>query len=308
MKAIQINQYGDNSVLPEAEIEIPFIEPNQVLVKLKASAVNPVDYKIRSGFMQAQLPKNFPFTLGWEGAGVITSLGTEIKNYKIGDEVILMPNFLQGGTYAEYVAVNADEIIRKPADLEFENAATLPVAWSTAWTALVKDINIRPQQNILILGAGGAVGKMAVQIAKKYGLNVTGTATGEDIITLETFRIDEVIDYKSTDIASLKKKFDVVLDLVGGEFLKKAYALVKKGGSIISTTQFPDTEMLSKYSIHGKMTFTTMDKTAFDQLFIWLDKDEIQLKSPDIFELHQAKEALALVENRKIKNKIIFKF
>lgn len=126
MQAVQINQYGDNSVLEHVEIPIPQPLSNQVLVQLKASSVNPVDFKIRSGYLSGALPKTFPFSLGWEGAGIITEVGNDVELYKQGDEVMLMANFMQGGTYAEYVVVNADEIMLKPKSISFAEASVLP--------------------------------------------------------------------------------------------------------------------------------------------------------------------------------------
>ncbi|HNA42921.1 MAG TPA: NADP-dependent oxidoreductase, partial [Saprospiraceae bacterium] len=175
MQAVQINKYGDNSVLEQVDIPIPKILPDQVLVKVKYASVNPVDYKIRSGFMAGVLPKSFPFTLGWEASGIITDTAHDVLNYKTGDEIILMSNFMQGGTYAEYVAVNAGEIMSKPTSLDFADAAVIPFSLGTAYTALLMDTQIMPGQKLLILGAGGAVGRMAIQIAKNLGLEVTGT-------------------------------------------------------------------------------------------------------------------------------------
>lgn len=305
MKAIQINQYGDNSVLNYVETEIPQPLPHQVLVKVKAAAVNPVDYKIRSGYMQQQLPKTFPFTLGWEGAGEIISLGSEVKRFNMQDEVLFMPNFMQGGTYAEYVAVNENELVKKPKNINFNTAATIPVAWSTAWTALMKEANIQKGQRILILGAGGSVGQMAVQLARMKGTYVAGTATGKNLTEIKQLGIDRAIDYTSTDIVSLNKTFDVVLDLAGGDLMAKSYPLVRDGGWLLSTTQFPDAQLLETNKINGKMVFTALDTAAFQQLFAWLDSQEIRLKMPDVYPLEKAAEALGLVEKRKAKNKMV---
>lgn len=308
MKAVQINQYGDNSVLENVEIAIPTILPNQVLVKLKASSVNPVDYKIRSGFFASQMTKSFPFTLGWEGAGSIAEVGNEIGRFAIGDDVIIMPNFMQGGTYAEYVTVNEDEIFRKPVSMEFTSAAVLPFSIGTAYTALIEDAKIEQGQKILIHGAGGAVGQMAVQIAKNKGLFVVGTASGENINELRNLGIDQVIDYSTNDFTSELNDLDVILDLVGGETLAKSYGIMKKGGVIVSTTQPPSPSELTNYGLSGKMTMTSLKSINFDEVTRWIDEGKIKIKQPQIFALQDAQEALALVENRKSKAKIVFEF
>ncbi len=308
MKAVQINQYGDNSVLETVEISIPKVMPNQVLVQLKASAVNPVDYKIRSGFFASHMPKSFPFTLGWEGAGVVTALGEETTLFNIGDEVMLMPNFMQGGTYAEYVAVNENEVMLKPKTIPFSEAAVIPFSLGTAYTALIEDAAINSGQKLFIHGAGGAVGQMAVQIAKNKGLYVIGTATGTNIQELKDLGIDQVIDYKITDFASVVKDVDVVLDLVGGETLAKSYAIVKKGGAIVSTTQPPSPSELDKYGLKGKMTMTQFEANKFKEVTQWIAEAKVKVKKPQVYQLTDAQEALSIVENRKSKSKIVFEF
>ncbi len=308
MQAIQIEQYGDNSVLKSVQIQIPKPNPNQVLVKLKASSVNPVDHKIRSGFMAGMLKKKFPFTLGWEGVGIITEAGGEVNSFQVGDEVMVMPNFMEGGTYAEYVVVAEQEVVLKPRTLSFNEAAIIPFSIGTAYTSLVEDAQIAKGQKLLIHGAGGAVGQMAVQIAKMHGLDVIGTASGENIKELQTLGIDQVIDYRTTDFSKELQNLDVILDLVGGETLAKSYPLLKKGGTIITTTQPPSKSELNKHGITGKMTFTTNNADKFKQIDQWLDEGLIKVKAPKVFELAAAMDALSLVEKRKAKSKVVFEF
>jgi len=308
MQAVQINQYGDNSVLENTVIPIPQPMPNQVLVQLKASSVNPVDYKIRSGYMSGVLPKSFPFTLGWEGAGIITEVGNDVKNYQLGDEIMLMANFMQGGTYAEYVAVNADEIMLKPKSLSFAEASVVPFSLGTAYTALIEDAQIKEGQQLLIHGAGGAVGQMAVQIAKKMGLRVIGTATGNNLQEITALGVDTAIDYANTDFSTVVKNVDVVLDLVGGETLSKSYALVKKGGMIVSTTQPPNAAELTKYGISGNMTQTRANSKIFSKISAWLETEKMKVKQPQVLSFSDAKNALSLVENRKTHAKIVLAF
>lgn len=308
MKAIQINNYGDNSLLQYVEVPIAQPHSNQILVKLNASSVNPIDYKIRSGFMSQVLKKEFPFTLGWEGAGIITEVGSNVNSYKVGDEVMVMPNFMQGGTYAEYVTVSEQEVVSKPKNLSFNKASTIPFSIGTAYISLIEDAQIKEGQKILIHGAGGSVGQMAVQIAKIMGLYVIGTATGNKITELIDLGIDKVIDYKTSNFSEELQNLDVILDLVGGETLQKSYPLLKKGGSIISATQPPEESELEKHGITGKMTFTYNNAAYFKQIIQWLEEGLITVKAPQVFKLSEAKEALSLVENRKATSKIVFEF
>lgn len=305
MVAIQINQYGDNSMLQMQDVPVPMPAPNQVLVEIKAAAVNPVDYKIRSGYMSGHLPKTFPFTLGWEGAGIVSAVGENVQQFKAGDEVMLMPNFLQGGTYATFVAVNETEMMLKPQTISFATAAVIPFSLGTAYTALIEDADIKSGQRLLIHGAGGAVGQMAVQIAKHYGLYVIGTATGNNLEELKALGIDEVIDYATTDFAAVANQLDVVLDLVGGATLAQSYALLKEGGVIVSTTQPPAIEELQKHKINGKMTRTQFEPKKFQEVLEWVETGKIKVKSPQVLPLSQAQQALATVESRKANSKIV---
>jgi NADPH:quinone reductase-like Zn-dependent oxidoreductase len=192
--------------------------------------------------------------------------------------------------------------------LSFNEASIIPFSIGTAYTSLIEDAQIAKGQKLLIHGAGGAVGQMAVQIAKINGLYVIGTATGDNINELLDSGIDQVIDYKTSDFSEKPKDLDVILDLVGGETLAKSYPLLKKGGTIISTTQPPEESALIKYGISGKMTFAHNSTNKFKQINQWLDEGLIKIKPPQVFKLSQAKEALSLVENRKAKSKIVFEF
>ena len=212
---------------------------------------------------------------------------------------------MQGGTYAEYVAVNAGEIMSKPTSLDFADAAVIPFSLGTAYTALLMDTQIMPGQKLLILGAGGAVGRMAIQIAKNLGLEVTGTAKGNDIQELLSLGIDHVVDYTKADYFDALNDFDVVLDLVGGETQAKSFKTLRKGGTIVSTTQPPDSGELQHYGLNGKMTRTKCDPEKFAVPLQWLEEGKIKVKEPQIMNFGSAKEALALVENREAKSKIV---
>jgi NADPH:quinone reductase-like Zn-dependent oxidoreductase len=147
MKAIEIQNYGDSTTLQIVEIAKPTIGNHQVLIKIKASSINPVDIKIRMGYLAAMLPKTFPMVLGWEASGIIEAVGVQVQDLKIGDEVYTMPNFMQGGTYAEYVAVNGNEVALKPTTISFEKASTVPMVAGAAYTSLVSSTSFRWTKN-----------------------------------------------------------------------------------------------------------------------------------------------------------------
>jgi len=306
MKAIQIRQYGDFSNLQEVEIEKPGIQENQVLIKISASAVNPIDIKLRTGFLAAVMPKNLPFTLGWEAAGTITEVGSDVSGFKVGDEVYTMPNFMQGGTYAEYVAVNATEIALKPRTLSFLQAATVPMVAGAAYTSLMTIAQISQGQKVLIHGAAGAVGSFAVQLAKSKGAYVIGTAQGAGIDLIKSLGADEVVDYTKVDFANSVSDLDVVLDLVGGETLAKSYGLVKKGGIVVSAVMPTSQEQTNILGIRGVMAQTPPDGKMFSAIATLIDGGKLKVQEPVVYSLAEAQKAHQAIENRTAKGKIVF--
>lgn len=306
MKALQINEYGGVSTLQTVAIEKPSFGTNQVLIKIRASAVNPVDAKIRAGYLAQIMPKTFPLILGWEASGIIEAIGSDVENLKIGDEVYTMPNMGQGGTYAEYVAVNANEVALKPKTISHLQAAAVPMGASTAYTCIIKVAAIHSGQKILIHGAAGAVGYFAVQMAKLNGAYVIGTATGEGIDLLKSIGADEVIDYATTDFATIVKDVDVVLDLVGGEAQTKSFAVLKKNGLLLSTVTPPSPEKATEFGVNAQFVFTQPDAAMLTQLAHWIDEGKLKTQQPTVLSLDQAQQAHEMIENRTAKRKLVF--
>ena len=308
MKAVEIKNYGDSSTLQVVETAKPAIGNNQVLIKIKASSINPVDLKIRMGYLAAMLPKTFPIVLGWEASGIIEAVGTQVQNLKVGDEVYTMPNFMQGGTYAEYAAVNENEVALKPKTISFEKASTVPMVAGAAYTSLLKVAQVSNGQKILIHGAAGAVGSYAVQMAKEKGLYVIGTASGAGIELLKNLGADEVIDYTTTDFSTIVNDLDVVLDLVGGETLEKSYTLVKKGGILVSTVMPPSAEKAIELGISVAMTNTEPDVAMLNEIAKLIDAGKLKVQEPILSTLDHAQADQQSIENRTAKGKIVFKF
>ena len=306
MKAIQIKNYGDSSTLQIVETAKPTIEKNQVLIKIKASSINPVDIKIRMGYLAAMLPKTFPMVLGWEASGIIEAVGDQVQDLKIGDEVYTMPNFMQGGTYAEYVAVNGNEVALKPTTISFEKASTVPMVAGAAYTSLVKVAQVSSGQKILIHGAAGAVGTYAVQMAKEKGLYVIGTASGAGLELLKNLGADEVIDYTTTDFSTAVNDLDVVLDLVGGETLEKSYNIIKKGGILVSTVMPPSADKATELGISVAMTNTMPDVAMLNEIATLIDAGKLQVQEPILSTLDNAQADHLTIENRTAKGKIVF--
>lgn len=255
MKAIQIHEYGDADVLRYEDAEKPQIQPDDVLIRVAATSFNPVDAKIRAGFMKDQMPKTLPFILGWDCAGTIEEIGANVKNFKAGDEVFAMMDFARGGSYAEYVAVNANQVALKPKSLSFVESAALPMVAQTALLAL-ETAELKAGQTILIHGGAGGVGSMAIQMAKALGAKVITTASGEDLELVKSLGADQAIDYKTTNFKTVVKDVDAVLDVLGGQTQTDSFGVLKRGGILIATAQPPSKETAEEYGVRAQIIFT----------------------------------------------------
>lgn len=241
MKAIVIEQYGGSEQLVEKELQKPVLQDNQVLIEMHATSINPIDWKIREGYMKEMIPFEFPIILGWDAAGVVSEVGDKVTRFKVGDEVFARPA-MPSGTYSEYVAVEEELVALKPKNLSFEEAASVPLAGLTAWQCLVDFGQVKEGDKVLIHAGSGGVGSFAIQIAKSFGAHVLSTASGKNEAFLKELGVDEFINYKTTDFTEVAQNVDLVVDTMGGEILEKSLSVVKKGGRLVSISGQPDAE------------------------------------------------------------------
>lgn len=226
MKAIVIDQYGSVEELKERQILKPVVTYNEVLIRILATSVNPVDWKTRKGDLQQQLQFSFPITLGLDVARVIEEVGEEVEGFKIGDKVFTKPENIGKGSYAEFIAVKSDLVTYMPTNLSFEEAASIPLAGLTAWQSLVDYAKIKENDRVFIHAGAGGVGSLAIQIAKSFGAFVATTASGKNEEFLKDLGADLVIDYKKDKFEELLSDFDIVLDTIGGEVQEKVFKLL----------------------------------------------------------------------------------
>src|SRR3989344_1469278 len=218
MKAIQINGYGDNSVVALNEKATkPKVSAGEILVEVSSAGVNPVDWKIREGYLKGMIPLAFPATLGSDFSGVVAEVGEGDTSVKQGDEAYGMDNVMTGGSFAEFIVVDATALSLKPTRATHAEAASLPLVGLSAWQALVEQINIRKGQKILVHGGAGGIGTIAIQLAKHLGVYVTTTASQKDIDYVKGLGADEVIDYQNVRFEEKLKAYDAVFDTAGGE-------------------------------------------------------------------------------------------
>ncbi|HTO05141.1 MAG TPA: NADP-dependent oxidoreductase [Opitutus sp.] len=257
MKAIIINGYGDPEELREAELPVPQPSTGEVLVEIHAASINPVDWKIRSGRMSAILSYSFPLVLGLDISGVVKSPGASAHRFKIGDEVLAKINLAQSGGYAEFTAIDENRLLRKPTGLSFAEAAALPLAGITAWTALTDHARLSRGETILIHGGAGGVGSLAIQFAKALGAVVVTTASEANTAFVRSLGADRVINYRKEDFASvLGRTVDVVFDMIGGDVLTKSYDVLVPGGRLVTISSAPDASLAAKRGITASFFVT----------------------------------------------------
>jgi len=249
MKAIRIHQYGGLSEeLKYEDVPVPEIKENQVLVKVYAASLNHLDMIKASGKMKDSMPIDLPWIPGHDFAGVIENPGLNDKMFKVGDAVYGNCN---GGAFAEFVAVDIDKVVKKPTNLTFVEAASVPLVAETAWQAVFDHGHLQKGQNVLIHGAAGGVGEYAVQFSHKIGAKVYATALAVDEPLLKSLGAYEVIDYETKDFSKQVEDIDLVLVLAGGDTQLKSYPVMKEYGRLVSTTGPILENVAKKYKITG---------------------------------------------------------
>lgn len=239
MKAATINRYGPAEVLQITEVEKPQIKPNQLLIKVHASSVNPIDWKIRSGMLKLLTGGKFPMILGFDVSGEVVAAGEQITRFNIGDLVFARLEQLPGNAYAEYVACSEMAAALKPSNLTQGQAAAVPLAALTALQALRDDGQIQPGQKVLINGASGGVGTFAVQIAKAMETEVTAVCSTKNIELIKSLGADRVIDYTQQDFTQNAAKYDIVFDAVGNQSFFQCQNILTPSGVYITTQPDP---------------------------------------------------------------------
>lgn len=238
MKAVIINRYGSPDVLQYTDIELPQIKSDELLVKIRASSVNPVDWKIRKGIVPL-IGKKFPMILGMDLAGDVVQVGDNVTGFQVGDGVYADIGRLPGGAYGEYAAVSAKAVALKPGNISYEEAAVVPIAGLTALQCLRDFGQIKQGQKILINGASGGVGTFAVQIAKAWETEVTAVCSGKNIELVKTLGADRVIDYTQEDFTQDSEQYDIILDAVANQSLSKCADILHPQGIYITTYPTP---------------------------------------------------------------------
>jgi NADPH:quinone reductase-like Zn-dependent oxidoreductase len=310
LKAVVQHEYGPPEVLAIEEVPVPEPIPTEVQVRVHGAGVNPVDFKTREGKGMAAVLGEPPIRIGWDVSGVVTALGRGVTRFKIGEEVFGMPWFpRQAGAYAEYVTAPSRHFASKPHALSHEEAGALPLAGLTAWQIVVDAIALEDGADILIHGAAGGVGHLAVQIAKARGATVIGTARAEQADFLTELGIDRVIDYRSERFEELVADLDAVIDFTGSQGLRSLPTL-RPGGMLVSVPGGVPQEVLDAAARSERRAtgfLVEPDPVGLAGLCHLVEAGHLQVKIDRAFDLEYAAEAHHLAEAGHSGGKIVLR-
>ncbi|HJR75356.1 MAG TPA: NADP-dependent oxidoreductase [Nitrospiraceae bacterium] len=309
MKALQFRQYGGRDVLElNANVPRPAPAKGQVLVQVQAASINPVDWKIRLGYLKEYIPLTMPATLGVDFTGLIVDTAGSDSGLKLGDRVYGYASPLTGGSgsFAEFATVPISNVARAPQKGNAHEAAALPLAGASALQALEEHLKLQRGQKILIHGGGGGIGSLAIQIAKVIGASVATTAAGEDLTYVRSLGADVVIDYRTEAFESKVKSVDAVFDTVGGLTTTKSFQVLRPGGCLVSMHGQPDQTMATQYGITvmGQLTHVTTD--VLSRLRELVEGGHVNIRIAKVFPLSRSKEAFELAEEGHPKGKVVF--
>lgn len=242
MKAAVLDKFGSVDVMQVRDVPKPEIAAGQVLVEVHATSVNPIDWKMREGQMAARYGSEFPMILGWDCSGVVTEVGEGVDRFAVGDEVFARSDVGTGRCYAEYAELNVGTVVRKPATLSHAEAASIPLVGLTAINGLFNCANLQSGQRVLVIGASGGVGTLAVQIAKNAGAHVTGVCSAANMPLVASLGADAVIDYNEHDALRTSEAYDIVYDTVGSRNYTEAKPVLTKNGTYLTLVPVSDIE------------------------------------------------------------------
>lgn len=331
MKAFVLDRYGKQRPLRLAEVPLPEVRDDEVLLEIRAAGVNLLDAKIRNGEFKLILPYRPPLVLGHDVAGVVIKVGPRVARFKVGDEVYARVDDFRIGTFAEFIPVKEDSLALKPKGLTMEQAASVPLVGLTAWQVLVEKARLKKGQKVFIQAGSGGVGTFAIQLAKHLGATVATTTSAANSALVKGLGADVVIDYRTQDFVDVLRDVDVVLNSQDGKTLDKSLSVLAPGGTLISISGPPDPEfgqtigapgfvrlvmrMLSsrarrkaqRLGASYSFLFMKANGSQLQEITRLIDAGAIRPVIDKVFPFEQTNEALAYVEAGRAKGKVVVK-
>lgn len=303
MKAARLSGYDAAPTLEE--IPVPEIGPDEVLVRVEAASLNPMDNKLHTGVLHGMFPLGFPYTLGTDLAGTVERVGTDVTGWGEGDRVLARTDPTSGGALAELAAVPASYLARVPASMPIEKAAAIPTTAATAWQALFEMTDIRAGQTVLVHAGTGGVGSIAIQFARAAGAYVIATASGDGVEVARGLGADEVIDYRQEDFTEKVSEVDLVLDTVGGETGRRSFGVLRPGGFMLGIAEPPDEEAASAYDVKTAFNVHTSDANRLKKVVDRVDAAGTEVLIDRVLPLDSLDEAFARQGSGRARGKIL---
>jgi NADPH:quinone reductase-like Zn-dependent oxidoreductase len=300
--AIQVHNYGDVDQLKLEQVTHPEPQEGEVLVRVHAAGVNPVDWKIRAGFLKDFAPVTFPYVPGADLAGVIEKVGAGVTTFQPGQAVFGRSS---RGSYAEYALAPADALALKPANLSFDEATTIPVGATTAWQALFDHGNLQPGQRVLILGGAGGVGLFAVQFARWKGAHVLSTASTSNADFVRSLGAETVIDYTKARVEDEVHDVDLVFDTVGAAALASALPTLKRGGMLVTIAGQPDEAKAKELGVRAVRFSAQVTSELLSTFARLIEEGQIKTFVGTVFSLNEAGKAHQLSQSRHGRGRIV---
>ncbi len=303
MKAVRITGY--NAAPSLEEIAKPVPAAGEVLIRVKAAGLNPLDVKLHRGYMEQFFPLQFPYTLGTDFAGTIEEIGPEVTGWTVGDKIVARTDPTAGGALAEYVVVSAKYLAAAPSSGDLDDAAGIPTAAGTAWQALFESFDLSSGQSVLIHAGAGGVGSFAIQFARNAGARVSATASGDGVAIARELGADKVVDYRSDDFTQIVADLDVVLDTIGGDTQQQSYGVLRVGGKLLATAMPPDEALAKAHRVEAGFVFHSSDGERLRRVVEAIDRDDLTILIDRKVPLDRFDEAFAHQASGRARGKII---
>ncbi len=307
MFAVRMHSYGGPEVLKYEESLSPKPAAGEILIKVHAAGVNPVDWKVREGYLRETVHHRLPLIPGWDFSGVVASVGPRTQKFAEGDEVFGRADLRHDGAYAQYMVMREDEIEFKPKSIDHVHSAAIPLVALTAWQSLFEAASIESGQTVLIHAAAGGVGHLAVQLAKWAGARVIGTASKINQDYLLKIGVDEAIDYQSTHFEDVVHNVDVVLDTIGGETQKRSWKVLAKGGILVSIVSPPSQQDAVSHGVRQAYVFVQNNAEQLAEIADMLDYGLLVPRVEHVLPLSEAQKAQELSKAGHVRGKIVLK-
>lgn len=308
MKAAVFSEYGDSKVISVVDnIDKPVNSEGHVVVEIRSAGINPFDYKVMSGAMKDHVQLKFPKVIGMDFAGVVSEASPGGSGLKVGDEVFGQADFFGGGgSTAEYSIAKLSSISPKPANINFDKAAAIPLVAASAYQVIIEKMNLASGQKILVIGGAGGIGSIAVQLAKHIGAYVASTCRTEDIDFVKNLGADEVISFEIEDFDNVLRDFDCVFDVIGGDIYKMALNVLKPNGVIVSMVQNPE-EIPSDKPVKAIHQSTDVNSKALAKVSELLSQGAFKPKVAKVFSIDETAAAFEMLMNAHPQGKVIVK-